>query len=248
MKSFFSCLALLTLCFFPLLAQEYLDKDFHVHGKFIEGKTFYSLKPSQDTSFDIFDLEDNLIGKEEREIKQTAQQSYRVRIIYFYDENNNIIERHKLTNSTHYIRNSTYLNKEQQVLGQEQYKDGILTYRSSMDPITNEMITDDIILPGPTGGMRVWNDHVVSTLRYPKEAIVKRRKGTVYVSFEIDSNGNLGKLEVTNPNEVHSSLAKEAIRVITQFKGGWQPHVINGEAISSMHILPIVFQMVFRQL
>jgi TonB family protein len=242
MKLFFSGLALLLLST-PLLAQQYMDSEFRTFGHFEEGKTRYILKPLND-AIAIFDLEDNLIGKEENEIKQTGEKPYLVRKLSFFNGEEKVRERHELIHNKNLIRFSTFLNEDQEVIRQEQWKDGLLTYRSYTDPQTGETKMDQIILPSPNGGIKAWNTYISQNLRYPKEAM-NRYTGIVHVNFEVDPSGNIDNIEVANPDEIHKSLAKEALRLISKYKGGWQPHQINGEAVTATLTFPIVFQMAF---
>jgi len=242
MKLFFSGLTLLLLSF-PVSAQQYMDSEFRTFDQFEERKTRYILKPSP-YAIAIFDLEENLIGKEENEIKQAGDKPYLVRKLSFFDGEQKVFERHELIHNKNHIRFSTYLNEEEEVIRQEQWKDGVLTYRSFTDPQTGETKMDQIIMPSPNGGIKAWNTYISQNLRYPKEAM-NRYSGTVQVSFVVGPSGNIENVEIANAEEVHKSLAKEAKRLIEKYKGGWQPHSINGEAMAASLTFPIVFQMAF---
>lgn len=51
---------------------------------------------------------------------------------------------------------------------------------------------------------------------------------SVLVSFLITENGDVQNVKVENPKEVHSKLAEEAVRVVTE-SGRWKPGTIYGE-------------------
>ncbi|HSJ68866.1 MAG TPA: energy transducer TonB [Anditalea sp.] len=248
MKSFLSILLFGAICYSPLLAQNFMDDKYQILDQFEEGKVHYILKPLNDSIYEILDLEENLVGREEIKIKQASNTPHLIRELSFYDEYENVIERHQLTDMNNHIRYSAYLNKDQQIIRQEQWKNGILSFRSYVDPITKVTKTDEIIYPGPIGGFDVWNKYLAQNLRYPKEAKQNKQSGTVDVTFDIDTNGNLININTSHSEEIHESLVKEAKRVISQFKGGWQPHEINGEAIISSLTIPIRFRVVFNQL
>lgn len=244
MKLLFTFVTMILFNLTYVQAQLYMDKEFQLKKHFENGKTVYILRPSQEDALDILDKDESVIGREINELKQVGEKPYMIRLLHFFDDTKTVTEKHELIASKGNVRYSTYYNREQQVIRQEQWKDGTLTYRSFTDPQTGETKTDQIILPSPNGGIKAWNTYISQNLRYPKEAM-NRYSGTVHISFEVDPSGKVKNVEVVNAEEVHQSFSKEAIRLISKYKGGWQPHSINGEAVTSTLTFPIVFQMAF---
>jgi Gram-negative bacterial TonB protein C-terminal len=75
-------------------------------------------------------------------------------------------------------------------------------------------------------------------LKIPKgEQSVKQ---TVLMEFVITRFGTIGEVKVTNAEEVHPALAKEAIRVIKEGYG-WKPATFNGKAIEGLARQPVTF-------
>lgn len=65
---------------------------------------------------------------------------------------------------------------------------------------------------------------------------------SVLVSFLITENGEVQNVNVENPKEVHSKLAEEAVRVVTE-SGRWKPGTIYGEKIPQYLKQPITFSV-----
>jgi Gram-negative bacterial TonB protein C-terminal len=55
---------------------------------------------------------------------------------------------------------------------------------------------------------------------------------TAIIEFVVTETGVIGEARVVNANEVHSALAKEAVRVIKE-SFGWKPATFNGQKIDS---------------
>lgn len=78
-------------------------------------------------------------------------------------------------------------------------------------------------------------------INYPPKAIETGACGKVYVSFIVDEKGNIDSIEVKNP--LGSGLDEEAMRIISQTNGMWEPAKQDGKAIRSKKVMPITFQM-----
>ncbi|MGY6521708.1 MAG: energy transducer TonB [Mongoliitalea sp.] len=66
-----------------------------------------------------------------------------------------------------------------------------------------------------------WERFIQSELTYPVVARRVGAQGIVLLGLKISSNGTLLEKVVMNPNEVHKSLAKEALRIIDLYEDGF---------------------------
>lgn len=90
------------------------------------------------------------------------------------------------------------------------------------------------------GGTTALQDFVTDSLRYPKEALERKIEGTVYVTFIVDSNGDVRQAEVSEG--VHYLLDEEALRFVSSMPA-WTPATRNGVTVDSSYIFPINFSI-----
>jgi antitoxin component YwqK of YwqJK toxin-antitoxin module len=64
--------------------------------------------------------------------------------------------------------------------------------------------------PMAWNGLEGWNGFLAKNLIYPIDARRSGFKGTVYIHFIVDEEGNIEEAEVINPEEVHELLSREA--------------------------------------
>jgi len=88
------------------------------------------------------------------------------------------------------------------------------------------------------GGMTALQQMVNDSLLYPAEAIERKIEGTVYVTFVIDTSGDVRNAEVTG--SVHYLLDEEALRFVSTMPT-WTPATRNGSPVDSNFIMPITF-------
>ncbi len=88
------------------------------------------------------------------------------------------------------------------------------------------------------GGMTALQQMVNDSLVYPAEAIERKIEGTVYVTFVIDTSGDVRNAEVTG--SVHYLLDEEALRFVSTMPT-WTPATRNGSPVDSNFIMPITF-------
>lgn len=90
--------------------------------------------------------------------------------------------------------------------------------------------------------MDSWERFIQRELTYPVVARRVGAQGTVLLGLKISSNGTLLEKVVINPNEVHKSLAKEALRVIDLYKDGFVYAVdLQDYPIDAWLFLPVRF-------
>lgn len=78
------------------------------------------------------------------------------------------------------------------------------------------------------------SDHII----YPTDAKKNNIQGTVFVSFEVESDGSVSKIKIIRG--VNPSLDKEAIRVISQMPK-WSPAMDKGHALPQKFSTPVKF-------
>jgi len=86
------------------------------------------------------------------------------------------------------------------------------------------------------------NSYVATNVKYPKEAKKKGVEGTVFVSFVINTLGNITDIEILKGIENGKLLEEEAVRVVktmTDWKSGKQ----RGKAVNVKYVLPIRFKL-----
>lgn len=73
-------------------------------------------------------------------------------------------------------------------------------------------------LPEYPGGKEAFRAYIKSNLKYPKKALEQRVQGIVYLSAEINDNGEV--LEVNVENGIGAGCDEEAIRLIKNVRFG----------------------------
>ena len=103
------------------------------------------------------------------------------------------------------------------------------------DDSTKEFKTVQIEAKFP-GGIKAWTNYLQTNLKSELGAkYLKPKRGetlrqTAIVSFLVDKEGNISEVQILNPDEVHSKLAAETIRVIKEGPK-WVPAVQNGKKV-----------------
>jgi len=95
-------------------------------------------------------------------------------------------------------------------------------------------------MPSFPGGEQKRYNFIKKNLKYPKEAKKSGIKGTVMVSFVIDSTGIILQETIEIVKSVHPLLDKEALRVVKLFPK-WTPAYTAEGAVKSQFHLPIRF-------
>ena len=91
------------------------------------------------------------------------------------------------------------------------------------------------IPPEFVGGREALFNYIKGTITYPDDV----EAGNIYVAFIITSDGSIRDARVFKG--VKESMDKEALRIITNMPN-WDPGMIDGEAVSSVYGLPIIFK------
>lgn len=90
------------------------------------------------------------------------------------------------------------------------------------------------------GGQKKLNAYYKKKLIYPQEALDKKIEGKVYVSFEIDKDGNVTNVVLSK--KAHPLLDQQALKIIQEMPR-WKPAIKDGQFVKSKMMLPINFKL-----
>ena len=216
-----------------------LDKNFIEVDQF-SSAAFYRVNPLEknDLSFILLDSLENKIGSEEWIIDKYSGAINERKIQLFHAENRlhtTLIIKDKNREITYFYDNG----KKKCV---EKYENGMITSRIHYNENGVYESTDKIVKPEAVGGLNAWNKHLISKLRYPREAFKSKAEGLVLVGFDIFEDGEIKNIHIINEGECHPALENEAKRVVELFDKGWTPMTINGIPQKSQMTIPIKFQ------
>jgi len=105
----------------------------------------------------------------------------------------------------------------------------------------NDVFTVVEVQPEFIGGENAMMNFIKENVSYPKEAREKGIEGTVYVTFVVETNGNVSKVKVIRG--VNLLIDKESIRVVKLMTGKWKPGMQKGKAVRVQFNLPIKFAL-----
>ncbi|NRB64807.1 MAG: M56 family metallopeptidase, partial [Saprospiraceae bacterium] len=83
-------------------------------------------------------------------------------------------------------------------------------------------------------------EYVSRQIRYPKEAKKQGLEGKVLVEFVITKDGSV--FQPTIVQEIGGGTGEEVVRVLSKMPK-WQPGILNGEAVHTRMMLPVVFEL-----
>lgn len=96
------------------------------------------------------------------------------------------------------------------------------------------------VMPQYEGGTKEMMNFIVRNTKFPSSARRIGVQGTVFVSFVVDSEGNVVDVKVVKG--ISAECDKEAARVISKMRG-WKAGMQNHRAVSVRMTLPIKFQL-----
>jgi periplasmic protein TonB len=96
------------------------------------------------------------------------------------------------------------------------------------------------VMPEYEGGTKEMMKFIVRNTHFPSSARRLGTQGTVFVSFVVDSEGNVVDVKVVKG--ISAECDKEAARVISKMRG-WKAGMQNHRAVSVRMTLPIKFQL-----
>jgi TonB family protein len=95
-------------------------------------------------------------------------------------------------------------------------------------------------MPEFPGGEEGLNSFLVKTVVYPSRALEDDLQGKVYLSFVVDTFGNVYDAKIEK--SVHPLLDNAALKVIDVMPK-WKPGRQNGKAVRVRFNLPVVFEL-----
>jgi hypothetical protein len=129
-------------------------------------------------------------------------------------------------------------------LGEVIYKpiEGYEITKAGQIPIS--LVEKNEFEPTPDFDKTTWNKSLANNLRYPQHARDLKETGTVILALLINGNSEVIKIEVANPEDISKSLAKEAIRVASIYKGKFNAATdYNGNPVEAWLYIPIGFRL-----
>ena len=109
-----------------------------------------------------------------------------------------------------------------------------------IDP--EDRIFTDIFEEGPQfrGGTEACREWIGEHLDYPEDCLMNKIDGAVMVSLWINRDGSIDEVEaIRSP---HSSLSKEAVRVVKQMPK-WKPRRVHNKTVRSRIYVPVNFKL-----
>lgn len=82
-------------------------------------------------------------------------------------------------------------------------------------------------------------EHIIKHFKYPKKAARKNIQGEVIISFIINKEGNLEKIQTLGKYEILNEEAKRIILLLPKFK----PGLLNGIPVKVKYSIPINFRL-----
>jgi len=96
-------------------------------------------------------------------------------------------------------------------------------------------------MPTYPGGQNAMMRYLSSNVRYPKIAVEHNMGGTVYVKFDIDTDGSISNVQSVN-KAIGGGLEEEAIRVVKKMPN-WNPGKEKGQPVRVRFVLPVAFRL-----
>lgn len=216
-----------------------LDEDFNEIDKSLSA-TFYRVNPLEknELSFILLDSMENQIGSEEWIIDKYSGALSERKIQLFNSEGT--VHQSFLIKEKN--REITYFHDNGKKKCVEKYEMRMISSRVNYDDNGVFESSDKIVKPEAVGGLKAWNKHLISKLRYPREAFKAKAVGLVLVGFDVFEDGEIKNVKIINKGENHPALEEEAKRVVELFDKGWTPLTINGIPQKSLMTIPINFK------
>ena len=109
---------------------------------------------------------------------------------------------------------------------------------SAEPPVYNSGVLD--FPPEFKGGQAQLAKYLNKNIRYPSKARDQHIQGRVFISFIVETNGDLSNLTVIRG--IGSGCDEEAVRVLRN-SPNWKPGMLDGKAVRTSYVLPIIFQL-----
>ena len=103
-----------------------------------------------------------------------------------------------------------------------------------------EVFSEVEVMPIYPGGQEAMMNYLVSSIKYPAEAIKKKIVGTVYVSFIVEIDGSVSHVKVLRG--IGGGCDEESIRVVTEMPK-WIPGKQKGKPVRCQFNLPVKYAL-----
>ncbi len=163
-----------------------------------------------------------------------------------------VTSRRDSTQKTVFVEEGAYLDGYHEGIWKGRYADGSYAYEEQFNQgqclggkavINGTAIAykDSRKNPEFKGGTPALYDFLGQTIRYPFDASQQGVSGKVFVTFIVCTDGTLCDYEILKG--VYPSLDAEALRVVKEASGRWNPGFQRGEPVRVRYNLPISFQL-----
>lgn len=193
---------------------------------------------SGETVIWVFDLENRMVSH--TKIGVNSEENFNQEFTETFDSAGNLLSKNlmNLDNSKYYTEYFEQGVKKAQVIfrGDNSYEIWRLNPESAYT-----LDHDDF---KPSTDPNLLNQFLAKNLRYPKSARNSGAQGTVIVAVLVSEHGEVKEVELANGVQIHRDLGKEALRVIQEFKGPYQPALdLNGTPTEAWLYIPIRFKL-----
>jgi TonB family protein len=96
-------------------------------------------------------------------------------------------------------------------------------------------------MPQFKGGNNALLNYLRDNVRYPEEAIERKIQGSIIVEFVIDEKGNVS--DVKSLRGLEGGCTEEALRVIENTSGKWEPGTKDGKPVRTSIKIPVSFRL-----
>lgn len=98
----------------------------------------------------------------------------------------------------------------------------------------------ELIPAHPRGGMEAFYSYLYKNIRYPEQLKSRQISGKVFVVFEVDEQGKIGKVKILKGFD--AELEKEIIRILKNAPA-WVPAQKGSQKVRMIHQIPFTFDL-----
>jgi TonB family protein len=91
------------------------------------------------------------------------------------------------------------------------------------------------------GGVQEMFKMLAQNVKYPEDARIANKEGTVYIGFVVEKDGTVSN--ITLKRGFYESCNEEAIRVVKLMNGEWEAGLFHGQKIRMAYTLPVKFKL-----
>lgn len=103
---------------------------------------------------------------------------------------------------------------------------------------------ENVFEPTPKLDQDLWTNTLMQNLKYPASSRRDREEGTAILAIYVNEFGERGEMKIANPENVNESLALEALRAATKYKGEIAPATnIDGQTEDAWLYIPLRFKL-----